>query len=77
MNLLRYALVAATLFCLGLNLYVGVTFRASLDGPDQGEFTEGHELPARWKLPKAIIGRRLSQEEAKRLLAKFGPSASE
>ena len=35
----------------------------------QGEFTEGHELP--WKVPKQMIGRRLSQEEAKVLLAKF------
>jgi hypothetical protein len=37
--------------------------RASLHGLDEGEFTEGHELD---------FGRRLSQEEAKRLLAKFG-----
>ena len=35
----------------------------------QGEFTEGYELP--WKVPKQMIGRRLSQEEAKVLLAKF------
>ena len=33
------------------------------------EFTEGHELP--WKVPKQMIGRRLSQEEAMRLLGKF------
>jgi hypothetical protein len=26
----------------------------------------------KWQVPKAMIGRRLSQEEAKRLLAKFG-----
>ena len=37
----------------------------------QGEFTEGHELPDKWKVPKEMVGRRLSQEEAKRLLAKF------
>jgi hypothetical protein len=31
----------------------------------------GHELDPKWRVPKAMIGRRLSQEEAKRLLAKF------
>jgi hypothetical protein len=35
----------------------------------EGQFTEGHELP--WKVPKQMIGRRLSQEEAKVLLAKL------
>jgi hypothetical protein len=38
--------------------------RASIDGLDQGEFTEGHELPGKWKVPKAMIGQRLSQVEA-------------
>jgi hypothetical protein len=28
---------------------------------DEGEFTEGHELPGKWKVPQAMIGRRLSQ----------------
>jgi len=42
--------------------------RASLDGLDEGDFTEGHELPSKWKVAKQMIGRRLSQEEAKRLL---------
>jgi hypothetical protein len=45
--------------------------RAALDGLDQGMFTEGHELDRKWRVPKAMIGRRLSQGEAKRLLAKF------
>jgi hypothetical protein len=45
--------------------------RASLDGLDQGEFAEGHELDRKWQVPRAMIGRRLSQEEAKRLLGKF------
>ena len=45
--------------------------RAALDGLDEGEFTEGHELPRRWKVAEQMIGRRLSQAEAKRLLAKF------
>ena len=46
--------------------------RAALANLDQGDFTEGHELPGKWKVGKEMVGRRLSQEEAKRLLAKFG-----
>jgi hypothetical protein len=46
--------------------------RAGLANLDEGEFTEGHELPSKWKVAKEMIGRRLSQAEAKRLLAKFG-----
>jgi len=46
--------------------------RAALAELDQGTFTEGHELDRKWQVPKEMIGRRLSQEEAKRLLAKFG-----
>jgi hypothetical protein len=42
---------------------------AAIAGLPVGEFTEGHELP--WKVPKQMIGRRLSQEEANGLLAKF------
>jgi hypothetical protein len=42
----------------------------------EGEFTEGHELDRKTErqVPKAkaMIGRRLSQQQAKRLLAKFG-----
>ena len=45
--------------------------RSAIDGLDQGEFTEGHELPDKWKVAKQMIGRRLTQAEAKRLLAKF------
>jgi hypothetical protein len=45
--------------------------RAALDGLDEGEFTEGHELPGKWKVAKEMVGRRLLQQEAKRLLAKF------
>jgi len=43
--------------------------RAALANLDEGDFTEGHELDRRWKVAKEMIGRRLSQEEAKRLLA--------
>jgi hypothetical protein len=45
--------------------------RASLSGLDEGTFTEGHELDRKWKIAKTMIGRRLSQAEAKRWLAKF------
>jgi hypothetical protein len=45
---------------------------AGLDGLDQGKFAEGHELDRKWKTAKEMTGRRLSQEEAKRLLDKFG-----
>jgi len=45
--------------------------RAALANLDESEFTEGHELPGKWKVAKEMIGRRLSQEEAKRLLARF------
>jgi hypothetical protein len=46
--------------------------RAGLDGLDEGNFTEGHELDRKWQVPTAMIGRRLSQEEAKRLFGKLG-----
>ena len=46
--------------------------RAALANLDQGEFTEAHELDRKWRVPKEMIGRRLSQEEGKRLLAKLG-----
>ena len=47
--------------------------RSVLADLDQGELTEGHELDRKTtkQVPKAMIGRRVSQEEAKRLLAKF------
>jgi hypothetical protein len=45
--------------------------RASRAGLDEGTFTEGHELDGKTErqVPKVMIGRRLSQEEAKRLEA--------
>jgi hypothetical protein len=45
--------------------------RAGLAELDQGEFTEGHELDRKWRVPKEMVGRRVSQEEAERLLAKL------
>jgi len=50
---------------------VHARMRASLAKLGEGEFTKGHELPGKWKTAKGMVGRRLSQEEAKRLLAKF------
>jgi hypothetical protein len=50
---------------------VHARLRASLSGLDEGEFTEGHKLDRKMRVAKAMIGRRLSQTEAKRLLAKF------
>jgi len=52
---------------LGASL-IHARLRASIAGLDQGDFTEGHELPSKWKVAKQIIGRRLSQEEAKRVV---------
>ena len=43
-----------------------------LAGLDEGTFTEGHELDRKWRVPQAMIGRRLSGEEAQKLLAKLG-----
>jgi hypothetical protein len=52
---------------------IDARMRAALAGLDEGEFTEGHELDRKTEkqVPKAMIGSRLSQEEAKRLLARF------
>jgi len=50
---------------------VHARMRASIDGLDEGDFTEGHELDRKWKVAKEMVGRRLSQQEAKRLLAKL------
>jgi hypothetical protein len=45
--------------------------RSALTNLALGEFTEGHQLPDKWRVPNSAIGRRLSQPEAKALLAKF------
>jgi hypothetical protein len=41
---------------------------------DEGTFVEAHQLDDKLleRIPKAMIGRRLNQDEAKRLLAKLG-----
>jgi hypothetical protein len=49
-------------------------YDAAIDELDKGEFTEGHELDRKWQVPKEMVGRRLSQAEAKKLLTKFGAS---
>jgi hypothetical protein len=50
---------------------IAARLRAAIDGLDKGEFTEGHELDRKWKIAKEMVGRRLTQAEAKRLLTKF------
>ena len=52
---------------------IHVRMRAALADLGEGEFTVGHELDGKLtkQVPKAMIGRRLSQEEAKKFLAKF------
>jgi hypothetical protein len=45
---------------------IDARLRAALNGLDEGTFTEGHELDRKMRVPKAMIGRRLSQAEAKR-----------
>ena len=51
-------------------MFIHARMRSALAGLDEGEFTEGHELDRKWKVAKEMVGRRLSQEEA-RLLAEF------
>jgi hypothetical protein len=34
--------------------------RASIDGLDQNEFTEAHELDRKWKVAKETIGRQIN-----------------
>jgi len=48
--------------------------RNSLDceSPKAAHYSKvGHQLPRKWKAAKEMVGRRLTQAEAKRLLAKF------
>ena len=45
--------------------------RSAIAGLDEGDFTEGHELDRKMKVAKEMVERRLSQEEAKKLLAKL------
>jgi hypothetical protein len=52
-------------------MHKAACMRAAFAGLDEGTFTEGHEVDFKWQVPKTMIGRRLSQGEAKRLLAKF------
>jgi hypothetical protein len=37
--------------------------RAALVELDEGDPTEGHELDRNWRVPKAMIGHQLSQED--------------
>jgi hypothetical protein len=49
--------------------------RSAIDGLDEGEFTEGHELDRKWKVPKEMVGRRLSQAEGKEVVGEVGMRA--
>jgi hypothetical protein len=48
-------------------------FDAARKNRDDGTFVEGHQLDAKLskRVPKKMIDRRLSQDEATKLLAKF------
>jgi|SRR6516162_4887477 len=46
--------------------------RAAIDGLDEGEFTEGPELPGKWKVAKEMIGRRLSQGGSEEVVGEVG-----
>jgi hypothetical protein len=52
---------------------VSARMKAALANLQQGEFSEGHELDRGLikKIPKALIGRCLSQQEAQRLLKRL------
>ena len=50
--------------------------RSAIDGLDEGEFTEGHELDRKMRVAKEMVGRRLTLAEAKRLLAKLEQAAA-
>jgi len=62
----------STTIAIALALAASSAIRSSIAKLDEGEFTEGHELPGKWKVAKQMVGPRLSQEEAKRLLARLG-----
>jgi hypothetical protein len=49
----------------------GVRIHHKSNASSRFDFTEGHELPDKWQVAKEMVGRRLSQTEAKRLLAEL------
>jgi len=66
------AVNAGPILCVLTTALMGADASAGVIALDEGTFTEAHELDRKWQVPQEMIGRRLSQEEAKRLLAKFG-----
>jgi len=39
--------------------------RASLDGLDECDFTDGHELDRKWRVPKEMVGRSLAFDKSR------------
>jgi len=66
------AVNAGPILCVLTTALMGADASAGVIALDEGTCTEAHELDRKWQVPKGMMGRRLSQEEAKRLLAKFG-----
>jgi len=62
---------AGVLALVGCPLDLARTDQAPAVTVRHGQLAEGHELPGKWKVAKQMIGRRLSEGEAKRLLAKL------
>ena len=52
---------------------IAARLRASIEKLDEGEFAEGHELDEETakKVPKTLVGRRLTRKEAADLLRSF------
>ena len=46
--------------------------RAAIDGLDEGEFTEGHELDRKWKVAKQMVGRRFIAGGSQEIVGEIG-----
>ena len=46
--------------------------RSAIAGLDQGEFTEGHDLDRKWRVPKEMVGRRLRRARFQSCLRPLG-----
>jgi hypothetical protein len=45
--------------------------RATLDGLDQGEFTEGHELDRKMRVPKEMMGRQVVADRSEEVVGQI------